>query len=304
MKVSGFTIIKNGNIFDYPYQESLHSMLPLVDELIVNIGRSDDDTAMQILSLAEKDGSGKIRCFETSWEAKSPEQNRGGALLAEQTNTALGKCTGDWCIYLQADEVLHENDIPALKQSLEQNLKLPEVEGLLFDYVHFYGSYDIVQFSRSAYRREVRAIKKNASPLSVGDAQGFRHISGRKLSVARTEARVFHYGWVRHPEAMRSKTFFLDQLYHGPRNDHADSGKKPHTGDNYRYKRFWGLQKFLGTHPAVMSKRISAVKWKWDYDTSKFVWTFGDIKKAILDIFEKLTGYRLFEYRNYKLIRK
>jgi hypothetical protein len=303
MKVSGFTLIRNGTQFDYPYIESLRSLLPLVDELIINVGVGTDDTLQKIKTFASNEGHGKVSYFESVWPLDDPEKKKSGIILSEQTNLALERCTGDWMIYLQADEVLHEADYAGLRAALARNLDDPSVEGLLFDYVHFYGSFDVIQQTRSAYRREVRAIKRSTNAKSVGDAQSFRKVNGIKLKVARANARVFHYGWVRTPEAMKEKTFFMDQLYHGsPKEDAATSGT-PHTGDNYRYKRFWGLKLFRGTHPHAMQDRIIKKGWHWDLENSAFVWNWRDTKKVVLDLFERATGIRLFEYRSYRLLR-
>lgn len=302
MKVSGFTLVRNGTQFDYPYLESLRSLLPLVDELVVNVGIGDDDTAERLARFAREEGQGKMVLFESRWPLDDPEKKKGGLILSEQTNLALDRCQGDWCIYLQADEVLHEADGPRLRQALLQAHGRPEVEGLLFDYVHFYGSFDVIQQTRSAYRREVRAFRRASHARSVGDAQSFRKPGSEKLRVLRSGARVFHYGWVRTPEAMREKTFFMDQLYHGaPKAGDAERGV-PHTGDNYRYKRFWGLRPFKGSHPATMAERIRAKGWHWDLGRSPLAWNLGDSKKIALDLFERATGRRLFEYRSYRLI--
>src|SRR6185295_9837059 len=122
---------------------------------------------------------------------------------------------------------------------MEQYSSVAEVEALVFDYLHFYGSFDVLQKNRGAYRREVRAFKRSSTARSVGDAQSFRKASGEKLGAARAGARVFHYGWVRTPDAMKEKTFFMDQLYHGKPEPRNEATGTPHTGDNYRYKRFW-----------------------------------------------------------------
>lgn len=304
MKVSGFTLVRNGTRFDYPYLESLRSLAPLVDELVINVGIGDDDTIDRVRAFAASQSEGKIVIFESHWPLDDPEKRKGGLILSEQTNLALDRCTGDWCIYLQADEVLHEADYPALRNALLRYAQVPSVEGLLFDYVHLYGSFDVVQQTRSAYRREVRAIKRASGARSVGDAQSFRKADGSKLNVVRPGARIFHYGWVRTPEAMKEKTFFMDQLYHGkPTQEDAVTGT-PHTGNNYLYKRFWGLKRYLGTHPEAMRERIAAKGWHWDLDRSPWVWNWKDFKKVVLDLFEQATGIRLFEYRSYRLIDK
>ena len=135
MKVVGFTFVRNGVIYDYPFLESIHSLLPLCDEVIVAAGRSDDSTLEQIKSLQ----SSKVRIIETVWD---DSLRTSGTILSQQTNLALDQVTGDWAIYLQADEVLHEKDYPAIKNAMTLCQNMNEVEGFLFHYNHFYGSYD------------------------------------------------------------------------------------------------------------------------------------------------------------------
>jgi glycosyltransferase involved in cell wall biosynthesis len=300
MKVSGFTLIKNGVTHDYPFEESIRSLLPLVDEMIVNVGFSEDDTLPRVQKLREEYPQ-KIKIIESQWPLFNSDKMKGGQILSEQTNIALKECTGDWCIYLQTDEILHEADYSAIRKSLKAFASDSEVEGLLFDYHHFYGSFEIVQNTRSAYRREVRIVKRSSGAQSVGDAQSFRKKDGTKLHVARVDARIYHYGWVRKPEAMKAKTVFMDSLYHG-----ADSGGAgvPATGNNFEYKRFWGLEPFAGSHPAVMSHRIIEKGWHWDFDSAPFQWIVSDLKKIVLDLYERLTGVRLFEYQSYILLNK
>lgn len=300
MKVSGFFIIRNGKRFDYPFLESLRSVLPVVDELIINVGNGDDSTLSDIQKFAESEGQGKVILFESHWPLDDPEKRKDGKILSEQTNLALDRCSGDWCIYIQADEVLHEDDYPALRKALQEAHLRPEVDGLLFDYRHLYGSFDVVQESRSAYRREVRAIRRKSGARSVGDAQSFRLPDGSKPRVILSGARVFHYGWVRTPEAMKEKTAFMDTLYHGAHPPQTP----PATGTNYKYKRFWGLKRFQETHPSVMRERIRLRNWNWDLENSPIIFGRKDLTKIPLDCFESLTGIRLFEYRSYRLVSR
>ena len=296
--ISGFTIIRNGVQYDYPFIESLRSMLPVIDELVINVGYGTDDTLNEVKKLITNEASDKkIVLFESHWPLDNPEKQKEGRILSEQTNLALEKCANDWCLYLQADEVLSEEDHAKILNMTKKFTNDPKVDGLLFDYNHFYGSFDIIQHSRSAYRREVRMIKKSSGCHSIGDAQSFRRSNGSKPSVVHCGAKIYHYGWVRTPEAMKEKTAFMDTLYHGKSKDGSIA-----TGDNYRYKKILGLFPFTGNHPQYMHERIQKKNWKWDIQNSPLEWRMSDIKKIALNVFERLTGIRLFEYRSYKRV--
>ena len=321
-KISGFSLVRNGVQFDYPFLESWRSLLPLVDEFILNVGVGDDATLLMAEKFAREEGQGKVKIFESVWPLHDPEKKKSGIILSEQTNLALDRCTHDWCFYLQADEVLHEEDYPKIQATLALAENNRSLEAIVFEYCHFYGSFNVIQKTRSAYRREMRLIRKSSGARSVGDAQSFRKQGGQKLTALLSSARIFHYGWVRTPEAMREKTVFMDQLYHGdqaaaglPKPDQSPAKKtspavknppavnKPHTGDNYLYKRFWGLFEYRGRHPAVMQKRIREKGWNWDLKKSPFIFTRGDFKKFLLDLYERFTGHRPFEFKSYILRR-
>ena len=104
MRVSGFTFVRNAVRLDYPVVENIRSILPGVDEFVVNIGTSDDGTRELILSI----GDPKICIVESVWNPKFRAAWR--LRFAQQTNVALFNCTGEWAIYLQADEAICEAD--------------------------------------------------------------------------------------------------------------------------------------------------------------------------------------------------
>jgi hypothetical protein len=298
--ISGFTIIRNGQKFDFPFLESIRSALPICDEFVINVGKSEDKTleAIQSLKASLPPGEGaKIKIFETVWPLNDATKRQGGKILADQTNLALDACQGKWRLYLQADEVLHEEDLPLIRQQLAEWEPKAEIEAVVFSYVHFYGTYDVIQTSRSSYRREIRAVRGGLGIRSTGDAQSFRHRDGGKLSAVLTKARIFHYGWVRPQETMRQKTAFMDTLYH-PK---ADSNK-PETGENYLYKRIIGLRPFRSTHPKVMSERVDAAP-HFDFSGAPRVFQIGDFWKLVSGWIERITGIRPFEYKNYRLIK-
>ena len=287
MKVSGFTFVRNGVKYDYPFLESIRSLLPLCDEIVIAVGRSEDDTLERIQSLH----SSKIRILETVWDESIRE---GGTILSQQTNIALDQIQSDWAVYLQADEVLHENSYPAMKEAMLRYQDADDVEGLLFNYKHFYGSYKYVGNSRRWYRREIRIVRPQIGIRSWGDAQGFR-INGRKLRVKLIDASIHHYGWVRPPEIQQLKQKSFNKLWH------ADDWIDRHVGrvSEYDYKQGGKLIVFDGSHPAVMTERILKQNWLFKYNPMK---TRQSLKEKILDAVESQCGWRIGEYKNYIII--
>lgn len=285
--VSGFTVIRNAEKMGYPIKESLQSLLPLVDELVIGVGQSEDNTKAIIQSL----NNPKIKIFDAYWDMN---KTTGGKILSEKTNEALEKCQHDWCFYLQADEVLHQDDYPLINQALAENADNPQVQGLLFNYTHFYGSYSTIAQSRKWYRREIRVIKKSSQAQSYKDAQGFRIGERQKLKVVHCQARVFHYGWVKPPELMGQKAQLLDYWWHGD---------KKNTDTPFVYDNQYGLKPFKETHPDVMSELVEAQDWKFLAQRSWKDWKPKDLRYLLSDVFETMTGHRPGEYRPYQIIK-
>ena len=291
MKVSGFTFIKNAVQFDYPVVEAIRSILPLCDEMIVAVGDCEDRTRELIGSI----GSDKIRIIDTIW---NPELREGGAVLADETNKAFHAITDnpDWCFYIQGDEVLHEKYHETVRKGMEQWKDNPEVDGLLFKYQHFYGSFDYIATSSRWYRNEIRIIRHNPEIYSYRDAQGFRKGNDEKLKVKAIDATMYHYGWVRPPKTMMDKRRKFGHYWGG--DSYTEEVEKTYTGD-FDYSQIDMLEKFTNTHPEVMQDRINRMNWQFDYDLS---YNRITLKERFKRAYEKVTGKRPFDFNNYKLL--
>lgn len=215
MKLSGFTFLRNGAKLGYPFLESIRSALPIVDEFVVALGECDDDTGPQLNALANAEGKGKLRIIQTTWNTRAPS----GFVYAAQSLAALYNCRGSWALYLQGDEVLHEDDHANIVGAVESAEKDPRVEGLYFNYLHFFGSAKTLASGPNWYRREVRIVRNtNLKIVMPSDAQYFTAIEGRRtlryLRCIPANARVFHYGWARSPAANESKQTAANGYYH------------------------------------------------------------------------------------------
>ncbi|NLK62099.1 MAG: glycosyltransferase, partial [Fusobacteria bacterium] len=171
MKISGFSMIKNSSKLYYPIQESIRSILPIVDEFVVAVGDCDKDDNTR--ELIEGINSDKIKIIDTVWDL---EKYPYGMENAHQTDIAKAACTGDWLFYLQADEVVHEKYLEKIVESCKKYLNDKEVEGFLFKYIHFWGDYNRYHKSHSWYPKEIRIIRNDKEIHSWESAQSFRRI--------------------------------------------------------------------------------------------------------------------------------
>lgn len=290
MKVAGFSFIRNAILYDYPIVEAIQSILPICEEVYIAVGNSEDNTFQLVQNIHPQ----KIKIIPSIWDDTLRE---GGKVLALETNKAFQAIPSDydWCFYIQGDEVFHENGLETIYQLMKQELYNPNVEGFLVNYFHHYGSYDYIATSRNWYRREIRVIRNNKNIISWKDAQGFRWKNHKKLKVKLTNTFIHHYGWVKSPDKQILKQKYFNKLWHD------DDWIKQHIPNEiFDYSNIDKLELFQGTHPKVMQKRITEKNWKFEMDLSK---DNRDWKTKILDSFEKLSGIRLFEYKNYILLK-
>ena len=289
MKVAGFTFIKNAIIYDYPIVEAINSILPLCDEVYVALGKSDDETEASIRAIHPE----KIKILKTLWDE---ELKQGGQVLAVETNKAFQAIPEfyDWCFYIQGDEAVHEKYLPTIKEALLAYKTNKNVDGLLFKYLHFYGSYNYIGNSSGWYKNEIRIIKNNKKIYSYKDAQGFRKNINEKLNVKPISAYIYHYGWVKNPKAMQRKQEELNKLWH----DETWIDKNVLKVEEFDYSQIDSLMKFTGTHPKVMLQRIANKNWNFEFDLK---YNKTKIKDKLKQIALKLFGWEI-GYKNYKKV--
>jgi hypothetical protein len=295
MKVSGFTFIRNATKFDYPVVEAIKSILPICDDFIVAVGNSDDNTLDLIQNIDKK----KIKILETCWD-DTDEMKKGGKVFASETDKAFKAISmySDWAFYIQGDEAIHEKYLDTIRTSMEKWKDDKDVDGLLFNYLHFYGSYDYVGISPKWYSSEIRVIKNNKAIYSFRDAQGFRKGLNEKLNVKHIDAYVYHYGWVKEPGKMMKKAINANSFYQD--KNFLKRMKSVDTNGNkeFDYSSIDSLRLFTGTHPKVMEERIRNKNWSFEHDISFNKLSLRYKGKIFI---KKYLGINTY-YENYRLI--
>ncbi len=293
-KIDGFTFVYNVSSLNYPYIESINSILPLVDKFHLLVVSSIDDT-LKVLQNVFKNEKKIVFHFE------EVENLKRSSLYKFYTNTALSYCKNPWCFYIQADEVLPDESISVLKEVINKVNKDMSVEGILLKYKHFYGSPKYYHEGHGWYNREIRIVRNGIGVNSWGDAQGFR-IKGRKMKVFLSEAYMYHYGWLLPPKVMFRKihrNMFLagdiDKILIEPDNVKAEE----------IYLDTEGLNKFEQSHPKNLSNWLLSVNWKYNPGKNKVRLSFRrKVQSTIANISETLFNRRLLEYQNYKIVKR
>ncbi|HEV2452873.1 MAG TPA: glycosyltransferase [Verrucomicrobiae bacterium] len=291
MKISGFTFLRNGQKLGYPFVASIRSILPLVDEFVIALGPCEDDTEKMLRGI----GDAKIRIIPTQWnENIRHDYSVKGYVYGQQKTIALANCTGDWAFYLEADEVVHEADLPKIRSALTQYLNEERVEALAFDYLHFYGNPNTIVWSPRWYRTEVRIIR-NTIPAWSSEALYFNVVVDHKKSryprAAHTGATIYHYGWVRSQAQMNLKSSMVGKYWEDEPAKALDYGKiDPAT-----------LKLFNGSHPQAVRDWLPKAEGIFKADAN-YQLSSRERKHRMMLKLEQLFGIR-FNKKHYTLVR-
>lgn len=278
MKISGFSIAWNVEKYDYPFLESIKAVLPICDEFVINVGKSQDNTLELVKSLKDP----KIRIIETVWNRA--EHND---ILSYATNVALQACRGDWAFYVQADEIIHERDLPRLKELMAKYLPDENVDALRFNWLHFYGSYYRYRVDHGWFQKQDRIVRNNGQIESCIDAWAFRRKDGQPLRVKKTNCLLYHYGWVHPGDIMTQKRVVAEMLYAPAQLTDKEKTQAFDYGDLNRFPAYFG------SHPAVMKEKIISHRLSqqdWTAIKKKYWWHPMRVLKA--------------RYKTYKRVKK
>ncbi|MDI9363729.1 MAG: hypothetical protein QM541_02170 [Flavobacterium sp.] len=298
MKISAFTYVRNGFTYGYPFLEAIQSILPICDECVVAVGDSNDGTREALVALHPT----KMKIIDTVWDL---ELKKEGKIFAQQANIALEAISGDWAFHIQADEVIHENDIYKIKQAIEREANNMSVDGFILPFLHFWGDYKYVRNSRAVHNYEIRVFRNDKFIRSYGDSQGFRIYTnndnyrlekekGKKLKVKKIDAPIYHYNGVRSDDQMKRKVATFVSFYH------KDVDTNDPIFNTFSFQQVDRVKLFIGTHPSIMQDKIEAHKSDFIFNPKKALWKTKD---RLIQPLEDFLGFKIGEYRNYKLVK-
>lgn len=296
MKVSGFSFIRDGVRLGYPFEESIRSALPVCDEFIIAVGAGDDGTLERLQAMNEP----KLRLIQTHWNENCRTH---GFVYGHQKMIAQYNCTGDWAFYVEADEVLHEDDLEKLRGAMEHYLDDTEVEALAFDYFHFYGDVGHIHKPPATYRRAARVIRNSLRSIApdglywavIKDKTWYGSRNKRRTrypSAAALGIPVYHYGNARHARYLEDKATVGNQYWEKDVFYYHYGNVDPEA-----------VTVFDGNHPEIMKSWLQShanpsFEFNPDYQPSS-----RERKHRRLRILERKFGWD-FSKRHFKLIRE
>lgn len=289
MKVSGFTFIRNATVLGYPYIDSLKSLLMLCDEVVVAVGDSVDDTLEQIQKIDDP----RLRIISTTWNEKMQDR---GYVYAQQKMIAQFNCTGDWVFYLEGDEIIHEEDIPLIRNQMQKYLDKKNIEALVFDYYHFYGNSDHIAISPRWYRQAPRILRNTVrswAPDGLFWVIMNENKKGRYPNAALVGCHLYHYGHVRSVIAMNEKNKKVEQFW----------GNTPSEFKGYGDVDPKSLTKFLGTHPKIVENWLTTSSEKKFILNKNHILTTREKRHRVMMFLGKFLGNPNWTKKHFTLIK-
>jgi hypothetical protein len=290
MKISAFSFLRNAQKLGFPFVASIRSLLPIVDEYVIALGPCEDDTERMIREI----GDPRIRVIPTTWNERIRwDYGPKGFVYAQQKSIALFNCTGDWAFYLEGDEVVHEDDLPRIRASMEKYLKDERVEAMFFDYLHFYGNKNTIAWSPAWYRVAPR-ILRNTIPAWAPEGLFFTVLDTCKKTryprAAHAGATIYHYGWVRDEAEMNAKLSAVERNW-------SDQKKTV----SYREIDPQALRLFAGTHPQAVQSWLPSAQGLFAANPDHKLTTREKKHRLMLKL-ESWFGFT-FKKKHYTLVR-
>lgn len=215
MTLGGVLFCYNAIIHDYCVEEAISSLLEVCDEiLILDAGSTDGTTELLTKFVSSK-------CVVVQLGKEEWEKRHGREKLSYFQNLAKAMLTTDYYFLLQADEVLSEESFYFIKDAIAMNQ-----EAYFVKRINLWGdcnSFINVPENRQPCSTQIIRLAK-INYVSVGDGES---IDAPAKEWFIDKIKIFHYGFVRKKEVMKSKIINMQENvfelgYHDPKLDQSN----------------------------------------------------------------------------------
>ena len=192
-KLSGFSTLKSFDI--YPFDLAYESVLPYVDEFLLGIDSSCFNTKYKrilnsFLNKTKFRKKIKLEFFNFNSETVNNLKVR-GRWITDANNKMLNKCTGNYCLYVQADEIF-----PNISKKKFNKVFISKPDEIYFNYHHYVFNLEtIIDPKKSAYTEAIRVFKKDLY-ASCHDGFSFHNLSQYRPKSTNSDLTIKHISYV------------------------------------------------------------------------------------------------------------
>jgi hypothetical protein len=141
IKISAYSIIKNGEKYGFPYIAAIRAAHTVSDEVVVVDGGSEDNTT-EILDDLKKELP-NLKIFSHEWDMDNP------TLFGDEKTYARRLCTGTHLVQFDCDELIHEPE-PGMIRELVRRKRFVDVIDL--PVVNFYGDTETIRVEKNFWK--------------------------------------------------------------------------------------------------------------------------------------------------------
>lgn len=199
--ITGVTLIRNGNQLRYPWKLTIKSLLATCDKVIVNCDPTDDNTFEELKLIAGYHP--KIKIFLSRWDMSNTGN---GSMLATEVNKVLPQVDTEWIMYLQADELIHEDDAEYYK-NLTSTVP-PQISQIEMLRTYFWGRLNQRYTPNEIY---LGRLFRLGTHIVGGDGMHLVRLMGE---VYRSNKMIYHYSRMGTEQEITERVRNLDRLFH------------------------------------------------------------------------------------------
>lgn len=156
--LSGYSTTYNCVDQNYPFVESITSLLDVCDEVIVVDGGSSDGTWDVLMAMSNENSKLKIKQIERDWS-----HPRHSVFDGMQKAAGRDLCTGDFCWQQDVDEIIHENDYQKIRNLLTSTPK--SVNLICLPVTEFWGNKGKIRIDINPWKWR---LSRNHSEITHG----------------------------------------------------------------------------------------------------------------------------------------
>lgn len=240
--LAGILCVRNGFELDYNWEISGESLLGVCDELVLSDCESSDGTRERMNEWSARDSRITLHSYPWSNPINTNEW------WVDWLNTARQHAKSDAVMFLDADEVLHEDSYETVRRAADNGLA-----GFCHRYNFWRDAQHLIPEGKCCGHEVLRiGPKNNWFPSDYPDPHG--RDADIIAKAQHLDIRIFHYGFLRKREAFFKKAREVQRIWAGTFDPRLEAAEK-FEGNWSEMPGVTGwenqLVDFTGTHPKI-----------------------------------------------------